>query len=206
MSDQVKQPKKRRWVIWLSALVVLVLGGWTVGSYAAIWSVEEAPYTVEKIYAGFEVRAYPKLMLAETITGTPGSNADNEAFRKLARYIFGGNAEGRDIAMTAPVMIDDTSGKTKMSFVLPATITAGGAPAPKQDDVAVRERAPLRVAALRFSWFASRDRRQALGDDLLAKLKAESLTPAGPPIYAAYNPPMTIPFARRNEMLVPLKD
>ncbi|MEO0792844.1 MAG: heme-binding protein [Pseudomonadota bacterium] len=198
--------KRRRWMVWVGGGLVAVFAVWTIASYAVVWNLEEAPYRVVKTYDGFEVRAYPKLMLAETVAGAPGDASDSTAFRRLARYIFGGNAESRDIAMTAPVLIDETSGRTKMAFVLPKDIQPDAAPAPKQTEVKVYQRDELQVAALRFSWLATRSRRERLGAKLTEAVQRAGLKPAGPPIYAAYNPPMTVPFARRNEMLLPLSE
>lgn len=196
--------RRKRVAVWIVSLIGLAVVAWTIASFAVIWSVEQAPYRVVATYDGFEVRAYDRLVLAETVAGAPGNASDSTAFRRLARYIFGGNAEGRDIAMTAPVLIDDTEGRTRMSFVLPRDVQPEGAPPPRQDDVTVKTQEPQRFAATRFSWFAPRSRRETLGAKLLANVKAAGLTPAGSPIYAAYNPPMSIPFVRRHEMLVRL--
>jgi hypothetical protein len=36
-------------------------------------------------------------------------------------------------------------------------------------------------------------------------LKARNLTPSGSPIIAQYDPPWTLPFLRRNEIMIPVQ-
>jgi len=58
------------------------------------------------------------------------------------------------------------------------------------------------LAALRYSggWGESRYRDHEAR--LLEAVRAAGLTPIGEPIYARYNSPFSLPFLRRNEVLI----
>ncbi len=193
-----------RWMIWIGASLVLLLGLWVAASWYMVRGLEEAPYEVVSMADAYEVRTYPDIAIVNTRVDAVGNSANGTAFRRLAGYIFGGNASDRSIAMTAPVFIDNSGRETEMAFVLPKAISEASAPAPKSSDVTVTTQPGGRFAARRFSWFAGPERQKAEADKLLAALKADGLEPAGQPIYAAYNPPMTVPFMKRHEMLVRL--
>ena len=67
-------------------------------------TTERVPYeTVEK-FDGVELRRYPRTVLAETTAPD-----EDEAFRRLSRYISGENAGDEEVSMTAPVA---TKGET----------------------------------------------------------------------------------------------
>jgi len=75
-------------------------------------------------------------------------------------------------------------------------------PKPKNPAVILREVPGKRYAALVFSGLAGHAKAQQNTDALLAWLKARNITPIGTPQLARYNPPWTLPFLRRNEILV----
>lgn len=74
------------------------------GSMVGIRSgTEEPPYTVARRVGEVEIRRYGSRIAAETTVEADEEPARNEGFRRLARYIFGGNTGSSTIAMTAPV-------------------------------------------------------------------------------------------------------
>ena len=80
-------------------------------------AIEEPRYEVVTAWEehSIELRSYAPRILAVT-TMTQGQN---NGFRVLAGYIFGGNKSDQKIAMTAPVQrsMDDSA---EMAFVMPA--------------------------------------------------------------------------------------
>ena len=64
---------------------------------------EEPPFTVERRLGDVEIRRYGSRIAAETSIDANEEAARTEGFRRLARYIFGGNKGNTKIAMTAPV-------------------------------------------------------------------------------------------------------
>ena len=187
-------------------------------------ATEEPKHRVLEKRDGFEVRLYEPMVLAETrVEGEFGSGG-NEGFRRIAGYIFGGNDGGRKIAMTAPVAQERRPGsrdgmkiamtapvaqeKTPegwtVAFVMPSERTLKSLPKPDDPRVTLREVPARRVAAVTFSGTWGAERFDSIARELLGKLDAAGFAPAGPPVYARYDPPWTPWFLRKNEILVPL--
>lgn len=178
---------------------------------------EQPPHTVEGRAGQVEIRSYGARFAAETHVDAEGFEAMNEAFRILAGYIFGGNKQKQDIAMTAPVVSDQgtniamttpvttervgESGLT-MRFFLPAKITTANAPSPNDPRVTLTEIPPETVAVLRFSGRWHQGAFATQKQELLAQLANSGWTPIGEPFTQLYDPPFTIPFLRRNEVAV----
>ncbi|MCB1265203.1 MAG: heme-binding protein [Mycobacterium sp.] len=180
---------------------------------------EEPPFTVERRLGDVEIRRYGSRIAAETTVDADEEGARNEGFRRLARYIFGGNTgkakiamtapvaqqQGEKIAMTAPVAAQrDAADHWVIRFFMPADRTLDSLPTPDDDRVKLVDVAPERVAVLGFSGIPSPTSVAARTTELLTTLRANSLDPAGDPVAWFYDPPWTIPFRRRNEVAVSL--
>lgn len=166
---------------------------------------EVQPYDVERRYDDFEVRRYPEHHLVEVDVDGDFSTAGNRGFRPLVSYISGSNAEGRQIAMTAPVIQSPTpSGTHTVSFVLPASLDAASVPSPTNPAVRSRAVPPGLVAARTFSGGVSDSRFEENGARLLAAVAREGLAHDGEVYFARYDPPWKPGFLKRNEALVRL--
>ncbi|WP_293863929.1 heme-binding protein [uncultured Alsobacter sp.] len=190
--------------------------GSVVGVHA---ETEQAKYRVVDQQDKFELRAYEPAVVAEVRVEGDRDAAVNEGFRSLAAYIFGANVPGTSIAMTAPVTqeagqriamtapVTQQGGKGNWTvrFIMPAGSRLATMPKPKDARVHLAEMPARRIAAVRFSGLATdtslADQERQL-DDWIAKRK---LTPTGPAVFAYYDPPWTLPFLRRNEVLVPVR-
>lgn len=184
---------------------------------------EEPPFKVERrIGAGdgeVEIRRYGSRIAAQTTIDADEEAARNEGFRRLARYIFGGNQgrakiamtapvaqqQGQKIAMTAPVAAQrGSAGQWVIGFFMPSEHTLDTLPAPNDERVRLVEVPGERVAVLRFSGVASPDAVAARTGQLLEALRGEGIAPSGEPVTWFYDPPWTVPFRRRNEIAVSL--
>jgi hypothetical protein len=165
-------------------------------------SVKIAPYSVIVRDGAFEIRQYEYLLLASTATPDGMDNA-SAPFYKLFGYISGKNDKIEKIAMTAPVFMNQTGGGTEgMSFVLPADLSLATAPNPTDPTVKLEEIKNYKVAVISFSGFldqASIYHHQTL---LLNWIADKGLTATGSAKAAGYNPPFTLPFLRRNEIVI----
>ena len=114
------------------------------------------------------------------------------------------------IAMTAPVTVEPQVGggtgtqasRWRVHFVMPRQYTMATLPRPNNPQVTLREVPGKRYAALTFSGFAGEATVAEKTDALTAWLKARDLRPVAAPQLACYNPPWTLPFLRRNEILI----
>lgn len=207
---------------------VFALAGALIVSACGVFGGSSAPepaYDVLRDDPPFEIRAYPALAVASTAMGAGIGEGTGGAFRRLFGYISGDNQGDREIEMTAPVVrkrADDEKGAKiemtvpvlqqpegegawRMVFVLPAAMTAETAPVPTEDSVQVGTLPARRVAVIRFDGFLHDDNVAEARDRLIAWMAAEGLAPAGPAEVAAYNPPWTLPWFRRNEILIPVE-
>jgi len=179
----------------------------------------EPPFTVERSFGGVEIRRYESRIAAETTIDADEERARSEGFRRLAGYIFGGNTTKTKIAMTAPVSQQqsekiamtapvaaqrDASGKWVIRFFMPAEHTMDTLPTPNDDRVRLVTVPAERVAVLRFSGTASLDAIASRTDELLNTLRDNNIKTKGTPFTWFYDPPWTLPFRRRNEVVVSL--
>ncbi|MCF7839000.1 MAG: heme-binding protein [Candidatus Marinimicrobia bacterium] len=196
--------------------LLVVFWGGTAGA------LEEAKYEVVLTEGAFELRDYAPQVVAEVVVSGSLTGAGNRAFRPLYRYITGHNTGPTEIPMTAPV--SQTAAPTRIpmtapvsqtaagddwavQFMMPASQTLESLPQPRDPAVRLRAIPGRRLAVIRYSglWTRRAYRRH------LARLEAwvadRGWTPSGAaPIWARYNPPFTLWFRRRNEILLPLKE
>lgn len=183
-------------------------------------ATEEPPFTVVSHEGDFEVRDYPALVVAEVTVAGDQSQSANKGFRLLAGYIFGGNTRQQSIAMTAPVAQQRTGEKIPMTapvtqtqhegawvvrFTMPRGYTLATLPKPNDPSVRLRELPPTRFAVVRFSGWADQKDFDAKTALLSEFMKSHGLRAAGPPSLSQYNPPWTLWFLRRNEVMIPLE-
>lgn len=182
-------------------------------------AVEEPRWSLVYEDGPFQIRDYAATIVAETeIEGERGA-AINEGFRRLARFIFGGNVPNQEIAMTAPVT--QRAAGERIAMTAPVTQTLSGArwvvtfymppgatlrdmPRPLDPSVIVREQPRRRVAVLRFTGLGGESNLARRVNELRQRIAARGEVAAGPATYAFYNPPWTLPWMRRNEVMVEL--
>lgn len=197
--------------------LILVLVNGLLGTTAM--ATEEPAYEVLNTYPEFELRRYGPTLVAETPVSGDFEGAGREAFQRLAGFIFGDNAKGETIEMTAPVTQRALSqsegpegspgeprGDYLFSFVMPQRFSADTLPAPRDPAIKIGVEPPRSLAARRYSgrwtWENYRDNEAVLLD----AIRTQGLIPVGPTLYARYNAPFTPWFLRRNEVLVEVRD
>ncbi len=107
--------------------------------------------------------------------------------------------------MTTPVVGQKQEDVWRYTFVLPATYTKDSAPLPTTADVKVVGVPRTKVAALRYSGSWNEEAMEQKSQELLEWIKTNGLAAASAPRAAGYDPPWTIPFLRRNEVLIDIK-
>jgi hypothetical protein len=172
-------------------------------------AVAEPTYTLIKSIPPFELREYSGFVVAETLVKGDFDQAGRTGFRRVAGYIFGGNqgADGssQKIAMTAPVTLVPESPQGdawRLHFVMPEGYQLNTLPKPNDPEVNLRKVAPHRLAAIRFSGFTTESSIAENTAKLKAWIATEKLIAASEPQIARYNDPFTLPWNRRNEILI----
>ena len=182
--------------------------------------IEEAKYKVVSKENNFEIRDYSPQIIAETIIEDNLENAGNKAFNTLFKYIQGNNKVRNKIAMTAPVSQQAATEKIKMtapveqkpvkggwavSFTMPASYTMETIPEPNDPKVKIRQNPACRMAAVRYSGRWTEQLYKSNLKKLDDWVNEKGYIPNGEPVWARYNPPFTLWFLRRNEILIPVK-
>jgi hypothetical protein len=184
-------------------------------------ATEEPKYALLEKDRAFELRAYDSKIIAEVMLEGDMSDATSAGFRLLADYILGNNtaASGKSekISMTAPVTVEARSEKIAMTapvavqsaqtgwrvwFVMPSHYTLANLAKPNNPQVLIKPIAAKRYAVVRFSGLVDDEKMQTKVNELSAWLVLKKMTSKGQPELARYNPPWTLPFLRRNEVMV----
>ncbi len=177
--------------------------------------VEQPEFTIEESSGPIEVRSYGPVIAAEAVVEGERKKAIGEGFRLIAAYIFGANQpnakiamtapvqqQKQTIAMTAPVMQQGKGDAWKVQFMMPNSWTMDTLPAPSDARVRLKPIPARRVVALTFSGFASDVAITKHTDELSNYAAEHKLATIGEPYLAFYNPPWTLPFFRRNEVML----
>ena len=166
-------------------------------------AIEEPAYELVASWddSGVEIRYYEPKVLATTNM----ASGESSGFRVLAGYIFGGNATEQEIEMTAPVqrtMPADKGGE--MAFVMPAEFGLEDLPAPNDQRVRFVQEPAYHAAVIRFSGRMTEESVDEQWQLLSEFLTDKGIETLGPPTLNQYNPPWTLPFMRRNEIIIPV--
>lgn len=187
-----------------------------IGLSGSIMShVEQAKYKVVESYDAIEVRDYEPMIVAEVEVTGRREDAIKQGFKMIADYIFGENipakkiamtapvtqTKGEQIAMTAPVIQQADEGMWKVRFVMPESYTLATLPTPKNNTVTLKKISEKCFAVIRFSGVPDSEKLQQNEAKLLAFIQNKHLKAISVATYAFYNPPWTLPFLRRNEVM-----
>ena len=202
-----------------ATLVVLVLIGLWFFWGMHMSRVEQPKYTVMAKTGTIEVRQYPTMIVAEVQVQGVRQVAIRDGFRMLADFIFGNNHLQKQVAMTAPVQQQSTTIAMTapvqqqaaqagwwVRFVMPSTYTMATLPKPNNTAVKVRLVPASQYVVIRFSGLASERNMAAQRAMLEQYVQMHKLRVYGAPTYAFYNPPWTLPFFRRNEIMLALSE
>ncbi|MEI6312651.1 MAG: heme-binding protein [Bacteroidota bacterium] len=167
---------------------------------------ETQAYKVIKVEDTYEIRYYPATLMAK-INSHSKSYRDlgNSGFGTLAKFIFGGNSEKKQISMTAPVHMEIGDSVSTMAFVMPSTYTMSNLPSPNNAAVQIQTSAAEYVAVIQFGGFATSKSIQKHTAILQEALNAKGIMYHGNFRLLGYNPPYQI-FGRRNEIIVAVNE
>ena len=199
--------------VFLASVLVLFAG--------SAMAIEEPEFELIEKAGSFELREYAPRIVAETLVSGAFKDASGEGFKRIADYIFGNNVsrsgESRNIEMTAPVSMvpraekigmtapvnmERTRDEWRVQFFMPRSYTMDTLPRPNRSEVQLRTLPAENFAVHRFSGLVSEDKKKEKIAELLEWLAEKNIEPRGEPVLARYNPPWTLPFLRRNEVML----
>ncbi len=182
---------------------------------------EEPFYEVLCTEGEKEIRKYNSFILASVTIHGSFEEAKREAFACLASYIFGQNKDNKHLKMTSPVLQEEnndfipmtsplsqgqSSNAWTMSFVLPLKYNLTTAPTPKDNRILLHKNPGRMIASLRYSGANDQEKIKKHSAELVSWInKSELFIPTGEVQIAQYDGPATIPFLRRNEVHVEVK-
>ncbi|MDO9140287.1 MAG: heme-binding protein [Methylobacter sp.] len=196
----------------IAVVTTIFLSGCSV---FGIRSAEEPSYDVHKDYGHIQIRHYPALVVAQTEVNADYKDSSNQGFQRLAGYIFGNNKKQQKIDMTAPVIqqqttetiamtapvIQQKSGTVwLMAFVLPQGYSVATAPIPIDAAVLLKDIPEKKVAVIKYTGSLSEQAIDDKAEELSTWLSKHNYKAVSAPRSAAYDPPWTLPFLRRNEV------
>ncbi|HZH46368.1 MAG TPA: heme-binding protein [Roseococcus sp.] len=187
----------------LSLLLAPLLAACTVVGIRS--GTEEPPFEVVDRQGEAEIRRYPARLLAEIeVQAADARAARNAGFPPLAAYIFGSNSPGERIGMTAPVAQQGEGQQWRIGFFMPQRYDRASLPAPRDPRITLRELPATTVAVLRFNGSTSPASVEAQRARLSTQLAAGPWAASGEGGAWFYDPPWTLPPARRNEVWLPV--
>jgi hypothetical protein len=168
----------------------------------------------------FEIREYSSKIIAQVEVFGDFDDASSKGFKILADYIFGNNtsADGNSrIEMTAPVEMEPLPQKINMtkpvltegndntwivSFIMPNEFTLETLPEPNNKNIKISSIPKEKYAVIIFSGLV-RESSYLEKEKLLNQfIEEKKLKASGEIKIARYNPPWTLPFFRRNELML----
>jgi len=169
-------------------------------------ATEEPKFNLIEKENSFELRSYQPQIVAEVYVDADMDESSRKGFRLIADFIFGNNTarsgKSEKISMTAPVGVQENKNGWKVSFVMPSQYTLDTLPKPNNAQVSIKQMPVKKFAVIRFSGLVDEDKMNQKVKELNEWILNKSLKPIGTPELARYNPPWTLPFLRRNEVMV----
>ena len=202
----------------ITSIIALIL---IVGVLAGpvMSNVEKPDYKVIQSEQNIEIRQYEPMIIAEVEVDGKREDAIRDGFRLIADYIFGNNTVEQNISMTAPVQQKENqkiamtspvqqqlAGKSwQISFVMPSKYNMDSLPVPNNNRVRLKEVLTKKFVVIEFSGSNSNENVIEHENQLMNFIEANQINIIGSPKYAFYNAPWTLPFLRRNEVMIEIK-
>ena len=121
-------------------------------------------------------------------------------FSVLANYIFGGNSDNKQIAMTSPVIYNMSNFAT-FSFIMPDNYEVSNLPSPNSKEISFKTKKNQCIASIAFGGFVNNENCNENYLKLLEVLKTNDISHSNDYMLAVYNSPYQI-INRKNEIWI----
>ena len=185
-----------------------------------LMAVDEPEFNSTFKNDNLEIREYAPKILAQVSVLGDFNEATSKGFKLLADFIFGNNISidgsskidmtapvvvepvSEIINMTAPVITEGINNEWVVSFVMPKEYSLSTLPKPNNKNITITRLPAEKYAVIVFSGLV----RKSNYDEQVKLLKKfilkKNLKTIGLIQIARYNPPWTLPFFRRNELMI----
>ena len=192
---------KRKWFIMSVIVGIVLIGIVTLGFIMS--NVEIPRYKVVNAENNIEIRRYSPMIVAEVQIKGQREDAMGDGFRLLADYIFGNNITHKNIAMTAPVQQQKIDDMWRINFIMPSEYKMNTLlPTPVSALITLKEVPAKMFVVITFNGKNSDKNLKKHEEKLIEYIHSQNLLVKDEPKYAFYNPPWTLPFMRRNEVMI----
>jgi hypothetical protein len=185
--------------IIITSVIIVAFGAIQYYTMSSTNNTERQPYKSVEKEGKFEIRFYPSSTIASVTKQGDYESMSSAGFRDLAGYIFGGNATGQKIAMTSPVIMEEESSETKMSFVMPSEYKKEDLPLPNNSSVTFSQTEPVYMATIAYGGFSSAEKVLKHKAELENWLSKKGINYKNKHIIMSYNPPYQL-VGRTNEV------
>jgi hypothetical protein len=184
-------------------------------------ATEEPKFTLLEKDQSFELGLYEPKILAEVVVNGTMREASSKGFKLIADFIFGNNIatsgksekismtapvliepHAEKISMTAPVNVEQSGAGWKVNFVMPSQYSLETLPKPNNPLVKIKPIPAKKFAVIQFSGLVDEEKMAKKVTDLEQWISTKQLKVLGNAELARYNPPWTLPFLRRNEVMI----
>ena len=162
---------------------------------------KEPKFTLINKNGNIEIRQYDKYVVAKTSISKKKSSLDNNMFRVLAGYIFGGNNRGQSIPMTTPVITKESYSSYDMIFFMLDSDSPDDLPRPNSSKVSLETYTMGKTISIRFGMWATEQRILKYKTILDQYIQDKDILVKSNLMVAQYNSPWTMPPLRRNELI-----
>jgi len=183
-------------------------------------AVDEPEFNSTFKDGNLEIREYAPKILAQVSVLGDFDEASSKGFKLLADFIFGNNISidgsskidmtapvvigpvSEIINMTAPVITEGINNEWVVSFVMPKEYSLSTLPKPNNKNITITSLPAEKYAVIVFSGLVRKsnyDEQVNLLEKFILKKKLKTI---GVVQIARYNPPWTLPFFRRNELMI----
>ena len=188
--------------------------------FNSVMATEEPDFKLISEEGDFQIREYDPKIIAQVEVEGDFDEASSRGFKLLADYIFGNNlleGESQKISMTTPVemspmtenilmtssiMDDQVNNKWSINFVMPQEYSLDTLSKPNNPQVKIIEVPKEKYAVIVFSGLVRESIYAEKAELLSSYIEENGLKQQGTIKIARYNPPWTLPFFRRNELMV----
>tara|TARA_B110000438_G_scaffold301281_1_gene355772 strand:+ start:3621 stop:4136 length:516 start_codon:yes stop_codon:yes gene_type:complete len=167
--------------------------------------LNQPDYDLIKKDGKIEIRQYSEYVIAKTSIKQADIVQNNNMFRTLAGYIFGGNTNNQSIPMTAPVITQNNNSNYDMIFFMLDAQQPEDLPHPNNPNISLEHMKIGKTISLSFGMWATEKRVSYYKEKLDKYINQNQIEIKSSLMVAQYNSPWAVPPFRKNELLYTIK-